>query len=97
MIWLITSILCFFLFKRFISKVERKEEYGSNWQSIKFPLGVWILTVLCCFIPIINFIALICVELYIIGEIRSRWPNFRFKEGHNHWLNKLIDIMSKEY
>ena len=96
MIWLITSVLCFFLFKRFISKLEY-EEHRNDWKSIKFPLYAWILIVLCCLVPIINFVILIFVELYIVGETRMKYPDFRFKEGKSHWINKLIDIMSKEY
>jgi len=96
MIWLITSVFCFFLFKRFISKLEYKE-HREDWQSIKFPLYIWALIVLCCLIPFINFIALIFVEVVMIVDIRSDWPDLRFKNGQSHWLNKLIDIMSKKY
>jgi len=96
MFWLITSVLCFFLFRRFISKLEY-EEYQNNWKSIKFPLYVWILIILWCLVPIMNFVALILFELYIVGETRLKYPDFRFKEGKSHWLNKLIDIMSKKY
>lgn len=96
MIWLIISVLCFFLFKRFISKLEYKE-YRSTWQSIKFPLYIWIIIILCCLLPIINFIALICVEIFIILDTRSDYPSLRFKKGQNHWLAKLIDFMNKEF
>lgn len=96
MIWIITSALCFLLFKRFISKLEY-DELRNGWQDIKFPLYIWIIVILCCFLPIINFIALICVEIFTIVDMRSNYPDFRFKKGQNHWLNKLIDIMSKKY
>lgn len=96
MIWIIISVLCFFLFKRFISKLECKE-YRKDWQSIKFPLYIWIIIVLCCFIPVMNFTALICVEIATMANIRSNYPDIRFKKGQNHWLNRLIDIMSKKY
>jgi len=96
MFWVIISILCFFLFKRFISKLEY-EENRSNWRSIKFPLYIWIFIVLCCCLPIINFIVLIWIEIFVILDIRSKHRDLRFKEGQNHWINKLIDIMSKEY
>jgi hypothetical protein len=95
MIWLITSVLCFFLFKRFISKLETKD-YGE-WKPIKFPLWIWSLIVFACLAPIINFIALICVEIFIVGCTRDDYTILRFKKGKSHWINKLIDIMSKEY
>lgn len=96
MFWLITGALCFFLFRRFISKLEIR--YYREWEPIKLPLWIWSLVVIICIIPVINFAALIYVVVFIVGDTRSNYANFRFKEGQNkHWINKLIDFMSKEY
>lgn len=95
MIWLIISVVCFLLLRNFVSKLEIDDRDG--WKSFKAPLWLWILAAIVCLVPIINIIGLVLVELVTIADIRSRYPDTRFKEGKNHWLNKLIDIMSKEY
>lgn len=95
MIWLIISVVCFLLLRNFISKLE-VDEHGE-WKPFKAPLWVWLGAVVICLFPIVNIIALICIELFIIADIKSRYPDIRFKEGKSHWLIKLIDIMNKEF
>lgn len=95
MIWLIISIVCFLLLRNFLSKLEVDSRDG--WSSVKLPLWGWTLIAVVCLVPIMNVIALICIEVLAIIEIRSRYPDLRFKEGKSHWLIKLIDFMNKEY
>jgi hypothetical protein len=95
MIWLIISVVCFLLLRNFLSKLEVDSRNG--WNSVKLPLWGWILTAIACLVPIMNIIALICIELIAIRETRSRYPDIRFKEGKSHWLTKLIDFMNKEF
>ena len=95
MIWLIISIVCFLLLRNFLSKLEVDSRNG--WSAVKLPLWGWVLIAAVCLVPIMNILALICIELIAIAEIRSRYPDIRFKEGQSHWLIKLIDFMNKEY
>ena len=95
MIWLIISIVCFLLLRNFLSKLEVDSRNG--WSAVKLPLWGWALIAIVCLVPIMNVIALICIEVLAIAEIRSRYPDIRFKEGKSHWLIKLIDFMNKEY
>ena len=95
MIWLIISIVCFLLLKNFLSKLEVNSRNG--WNPVKLPLWGWILIAIACLIPIMNIIALICIELLVILETRSLYPDIRFKEGKSHWLIKLVDFMNKEF
>lgn len=37
------------------------------------------------------------VELLAIADMKSRYPDVRFKEGKSHWLIKLIDFINKEF
>ena len=95
MIWLIISIVCFLLLRNFVSKLE--VDNRGKWKPFKAPLWAWALIAAVCLVPIMNILALICIELIAIAEIRSRYPDIRFKEGQSHWLIKLIDFMNKEY
>lgn len=95
MIWLIISVVCFLLLKNFLSKIEIDGRDG--WKPFKAPLWVWAIAAIVCLVPIINIIGLVCVELFIITDIRSSYPDVRFKEGKSHWLIKLIDFMNKEF
>lgn len=95
MIWLILSVVCFLLLRNFLSKLEIDDRDG--WKPFKAPLWLWVLAAFVCLIPVINIIGLICIELIAIVEIRSRYPDLRFKEGKSHWLIKLIDFMNKEF
>jgi hypothetical protein len=69
----------------------------NGWESLKAPLWLWAFAAIVCLVPIINIIGLICIELMAIADIRSRYPDLRFKEGKSHWLIKLIDFMNKEF
>ena len=95
MIWLIISVVCFLLFKNFLSKLERDSRDG--WKPFKAPLWWWAIAAIVCLIPIINIIGLICVELLVIADTKSYCPDVRFREGKSHWLIKLIDFMNKEF
>ena len=95
MIWLIISVVCFLLLRNFVSKLEVNDR--GEWKPSKAPLWLWILAAIICLVPIINIIALVGFELLVIAEIRSHYPDLRFKEGKNHWLIKLIDFMNKEF
>lgn len=95
MIWLIISVVCFLLLRNFLSKLEIDDRDG--WKPFKAPLWTWALAAVVCLIPVINIIGLICIELIAIVEIRSRYPDLRFKEGKSHWFIKLIDFMNKEF
>lgn len=95
MIWLIISIVCFLLLRHFTSKLEIDDLDG--WRPFKAPLWIWAIAAIICLIPIINIIGLICVELLAIADMKSRYPDVRFKEGKSHWLIKLIDFINKEF
>ena len=95
MIWLIISVICFLLLRNFLSKLEIDDLDG--WKPFKAPLWAWALAAFVCLIPVINIIGLVCIELLTIIEIRSRYPDLRFKEGKSHWLIKLIDFMNKKF
>lgn len=95
MIWLIISVVCFLLLRNFISKLEMDDRGG--WSPFKAPLWLWIIAAIVCLIPVANIIALTGVELGAIADIRSRYPDLRFKEGKSHWLIKLIDLMNKKF
>lgn len=95
MIWLIISVVCFLLLRNFVSKLEIYDH--GDWKPFKAPLWLWVLAAIVCLVPIINIIGLTCVELFIIADIRSSYPDVRFKEGKSHWLVKLIDFMNKEF
>lgn len=95
MIWVIIGIVCFLLFRNFLSKLE--VEGRNGWNPVKLPLWGWILIAAVCLIPIMNIMSLICIELIAIVNIRSHYPDLRFKEGKSHWLVKLIDFMNKEF
>lgn len=95
MIWLIISIVCFLLLRNFTSKLEMDGDDG--WREFKAPLWLWAFAAIVCLVPIINIAGLICVELLAIADMRSRYPDVRFKEGKSHWLIKLIDFINKEF
>jgi len=95
MIWLIISVVCFLLLRNFTSKLEIDDRNG--WRPFKAPLWGWVLIAVVCLVPIMNVISLICIEFIAIADIRSRYPDIRFKEGKSHWLVKLIDFMNKEF
>ncbi len=95
MIWLIIGIVCFLLLRNFLFKLEAEGRNG--WNPVKLSLWKWILIAIVCLIPIMNIMSLICIELIVIANIRSRYPDLRFKEGKSHWLVKLIDFMNKEF
>lgn len=94
-ICIIIGIVCFLLLRNFLSKLEVDSRNG--WNSVKLPLWGWTLIAIVCLVPIMNVIALICIEVLAIAEIRSHYPDLRFKEGKSHWLIKLIDFMNKEF
>lgn len=95
MIWLIISVVCFLLLRNFLSKIEIEDH--NRWKPFKAPLWLWTLAAIVCLIPIVNIIALVGTELFMIADINSYYPDLRFKEGKSHWIIKLIDFMSKEY
>ena len=95
MIWLIISIVCFLLLRNFVSKLEINDRDG--WKLLKLPLWGWAFAAIVCLVPIINIIGLVVVELFAIVDMRSGYPDIRFKEGKSHWLIKLIDFMNKKY
>lgn len=94
-IWLLISILCFFLFRRFIRKIEIRD--CGKWQDIKMPLWVWGLIVIAALVPIINILMLLGFEILLVADSRYSYGDTRFKEGQSHWLNKLLDILNKKY
>jgi hypothetical protein len=94
-IWLLLSALCFFLFKRFINKIEIND-YGE-WQPFTAPLWFWCLAICIALLPVFNFIALFCFELFCVDDIRDSWNDTRFKQGENCLLNKFLDLMNKKF
>ena len=94
-IWLLISVLCFFLFRRFTQKIEIRN-YGS-WQDFKMPLWGWGLVGIIVLVPIINIVGLLAFEGFCVGDARCSYGDTRFKNGKNHWINKFLDIINKEY
>jgi purine-cytosine permease-like protein len=95
MIWIIISVICFLLLRNFLSKLEIDDRDG--WKPFKALLWLWVIAAIICLVPFINIIGLVCVELLAIADIRSHYPDLRFKEGKSHWFIKLIDFMNKEF
>ena len=94
-IWLLISVLCFFLFRRFTQKIEIRN-YG-NWQDFKMALWGWGLVAIIALVPIVNILGLLGFEIFCIADSRCSYGDTRFKEGKNHWISKFLDFMSKEY
>ena len=93
-IWLLISILCFWLFLRFIRNVEIKE-WGKDWQPLKLPLWAWIVVIVIALLPLFNIIGLFAFELFIIDDVR--WGDSRFKDRNKVLILKITDILSKKY
>lgn len=95
MIFLLISVICFWILWRFAKSIEIREH--GEWKSFKASLWLWILVAFACLVPIINIIGIACIVLITIVDTRSFYPEIRFKEGKSHWLIKLIDFMNKEF
>ena len=90
--YILISILVFWLFIRFTRNIEIKGY--REWQEFKLPVWGWSLIVILALIPFVNVISLVTFEIICIADSRSRWPDIRFKEPY--WINKIIDLMTKE-
>ena len=91
-IGLILSIIVFLLSRRLV-KPSYEEGYGSNRVTIperrlKFPMIMWILYVICTFIPVINIICpIVCLIFMIIGIILEEDFEFRFGKFEKSIIN----------
>ena len=95
MIWLLLSVLCFFIFRHFITSLEIKE--NGEWIDCYFPLWIWIIAGIICLVPLLNFLMLIAFEGIATAEIKESYSHIRLKEGKKIYLLKLIDILNKKY
>lgn len=92
--WLLTSILCFWLFRRFTSKLEVRED--GRWVKFTSPVWQWTLIALIALTPGINFILLLLFEYIVCDDTLCTYPDFRFKEGKSSWMVKFLKFMTKK-
>lgn len=94
-VWILSSILCFYLFRKFTSKIEIRER--GEWKKFAMPLWLWLVAGFLSVVPILNYIILIIFICGVLNDISDKYADTRVQEGKSLWLKKFLDFMNKEF
>ena len=96
-IWLLISVLCFWILWKFTRSVEIRE-YGE-WKPFAVPLWMWAIAGIICLVPLINIAGVIAAISLMIADSRSSWGDTRFTEKNsiNNFITKILNLLNKEY
>lgn len=95
-IWLLISVLCFWILWRFTRSTEIKV-YGE-WEPFSAPLWMWVIAGIICLIPIVNIAGIItAIGCMIIDSREFGDTRFTEKNSINNFITKILNFLNKEY